>query len=187
MIHGKPLFHAIHTATLGAVVAGGLALSAGAMAAPQGLYSAEELLDADVYSSAGTAQIGEVEDILLDNDMQVRALVIDTGNLLDLKGEQEFVVEAGKFTVETHNGSSLEEIEYQVNVDLSEAELAEQPAYTNDWWQNARQGAQQAWEQTKEGAASAWESTQEGASRALDRVGQALENVGEKTQEAANQ
>ncbi|TLF51641.1 PRC-barrel domain containing protein [Halomonas urmiana] len=187
MIHGKPLHHAIHTATLGAVLAGSLALSAGAMAAPQGLYSADELMDADVYSSTGTEQIGEVEDILLDNDMQVRALVIDTGNLLDLKGEQQFVVEAGKFTVETQNGNSLEEIEYRVNVDLSEAELAEQPTYTNDWWQNARQDAHQAWEQTKEGAASAWESTQEGASRALDRIGQALENVGEKTQDAANQ
>ncbi|MFG6159396.1 PRC-barrel domain-containing protein [Halomonas sp. 1390] len=187
MIHGKPLHHAIHTATLGAMLAGSLALSAGAMAAPQGLYSADELMDADVYSSTGTEQIGEVEDILLDNDMQVRALVIDTGNLLDLKGEQQFVVESGKFTVETQNGNSLEEIEYQVNVDLSEAELAEQPAYTNDWWQNARQDAHQAWEQTKEGAASAWESTQEGASRALDRIGQALENVGEKTQDAANQ
>ncbi|MDT8880290.1 PRC-barrel domain-containing protein [Halomonas saccharevitans] len=187
MIHGKPLHHAIHTATLGAVLAGGLVLSASAMAAPQGLYSADELMDADVYSTAGTAQIGEVEDILLDNDMTVRALVVDTGSLLDLKGNQQFVVEAGKFTVETHNGNSLEEIEYQVNIDLSEAELVQQPAYTNDWWQNARQGAQQAWENTKEGAASAWESTQEGASRALDRIGQALENVGEKTQDAANQ
>ncbi|SFT94201.1 PRC-barrel domain-containing protein [Halomonas saccharevitans] len=187
MIHGKPLHHAIHSATLGALLAGSLALSAGAMAAPQGLYSADELMDADVYSTAGTAQIGEVEDILLDNDMTVRALVVDTGSLLDLKGNQQFVVEAGKFTVETHNGNSLEEIEYQVNVDLSEAELVQQPAYTNDWWQNARQGAQQAWENTKEGAASAWESTQEGASRALDRIGQALENVGEKTQDAANQ
>lgn len=119
--------------------------------------------------------------------MTVRALVIDTGSLLDLKGNQQFVIEAGKFTVETQNGHDLEAIEYRVNVDLNEAQLAEQPAYTNDWWQDARQGAQQAWERTKEGAASAWESTQEGASRALDRIGKALENVGEKTQDAANQ
>ncbi|WP_108444979.1 PRC-barrel domain-containing protein [Halomonas denitrificans] len=187
MIHGKPLCHALHHATLGALLAGGLAVSGAAMAAPQGLYSADELLDADVYATGSSAQVGEVEDILLDNDMTVRALVIDTGTLLDLKGEQQFVIEAGKFTVETQNGHDLEEIEYRVNVDLSEAELAEQPAYTNDWWQNARQGAQEAWERTKEGAASAWESTQEGASRALDRIGQALENVGEKTQDAANQ
>jgi len=185
MIHGKPLHHAIHTATLGAVLAGSLALSAGAMAAPQGLYSADELLDADVYPTSGSEQVGEVEDILLDNDMQVRALVIDTGDLLDLKGNQQFVVEAGKFTVETRNGNSLEEIDYRVNVDMSEAELAQQPAYTNDWWQEARQGAQEAWANTKEGAASAWESTQEGASRALDRIGQALENVGERAQRAA--
>ncbi|QFU00702.1 hypothetical protein FIU83_03525 [Halomonas sp. THAF5a] len=187
MIHGKPLNRAIHRATLGALLAGGLAVSGAASAAPQGLYSTDELLDADVYATGSSAQVGEVEDILLDNDMTVRALVIDTGSLLDLKGNQQFVIEAGKFTVETQNGHDLEAIEYRVNVDLNEAQLAEQPAYTNDWWQDARQGAQQAWERTKEGAASAWESTQEGASRALDRIGKALENVGEKTQDAANQ
>ncbi|APE31535.1 hypothetical protein BOX17_11610 [Halomonas aestuarii] len=186
MTHDTPLRHAIHRASLGALLAGGLALSGSALAAPQGLYSANELLDADVYSTSGSEQVGEVEDILLDNDMQVRALVVDTGNLLDLKGEQQFVVEAGKFTVETQNGNSLDEMVYRVNVDLSEEQLSQQPAYTNDWWQDAREGAQQAWETTKEGAASAWDTTQEGASRALDRIGQALEDVGERTQEAAN-
>lgn len=187
MIHGKSQHHAIRTATLGALLAGSLALSTGAMAAPQGLYSSDELLDAEVYATSSSEQIGEVEDILLDNDMRVRALVIDTGKLLDLKGEQQFVIEAEKFTVETQNGDSLEEMEYRVNVDLSEEQLAQQPAYTNEWWQDARQGAHQAWENTKEGAASAWDTTQEGASKALDRIGQALENVGKKTQEAANQ
>lgn len=186
MAQRKPLNHAIKQATLGALLAGGLAVTGSALAQPQGLYSADELVDASVYATSGSEQVGEVEDILLDNDMQVRALVIDTGNLFDLKGEQHFVIEAGKFTVETQNGNSLEEIEYRVNVDLSEEQIAQQPQYTNDWWQNAREGAQQAWEDTKEGAASAWESTQEGASRALDRIGEALENVGERTQEAAD-
>ncbi|MCL7939879.1 PRC-barrel domain-containing protein [Halomonas sp. ATCH28] len=186
MAQRKPMNHAIKQATLGALLAGGLAVAGSAIAQPQGLYSADELMDAEVYASSSSEQIGEVEDILLDNDMQVRALVIDTGNLFDLKGEQHFVIETGKFTVETQNGNSLEEIEYRVNVDMSEEQIAQQPQYTNDWWQNAREGAQQAWEDTKEGAASAWESTQEGASRALDRIGEALENVGERTREAAD-
>jgi sporulation protein YlmC with PRC-barrel domain len=162
-----------------------MALAGTAMAAPQGLYSAEELLDADVYSSADeSTEIGDVEDILLDNDMQVRALVIDTGNMLDM-GERQYVIESGQFTVETQNGDSLDNIEYRVTVDMTEAEIIQQPQYTSDWWQKARQGAQQAWDQTKEGAASAWESTQEGASEALDRIGEALENVGESAQDAA--
>ncbi|TDR56021.1 PRC-barrel domain protein [Halomonas ventosae] len=186
MAQRKPLNHTIRQATLGALLAGGLAVTGSALAQPQGLYSADELVDASVYATSGSEQIGEVEDILLDNDMQVRALVIDTGNLFDFKGEQHFVIETGKFTVETQNGNSLEEIEYRVNVDMSEEQISQQPQYTNDWWQNAREGAQQAWEDTKEGAASAWESTQEGASRALDRIGEALENVGERTQEAAD-
>lgn len=185
MNHGKPLCHTIQNAILSALLAGGLAFSGGVMAASQGLYSSNELLDAGVYSTSDNEQIGEVEDILLDNDMTVRALVIDTGNLLDLKGNQQFVIEVGKFTVETRNGNSLEEIEYRVNVDLNEEQLAQQPEYTNDWWKGAREGAQQAWEETKKGAASAWETTQEGASRALNSIGKALENVGEQTQEAA--
>ncbi|MGM0913095.1 MAG: PRC-barrel domain-containing protein [Pseudomonadota bacterium] len=186
MAQRKSLNHAIKPATLGALLAGGLAIAGSAVAQPQGLYSADELLGAEVYATSGSEQIGDVDDILLDNDMQVRAIVIDTGNLIDFKGEQQFVIEAGKFTVETQNGNSLEEIDYRVNVELSEEQIAQQPQYTTDWWQNAREGAHQAWEDTKEGAASAWESTQEGASQALGRIGEALENVGERTQEAAD-
>jgi len=181
-----PLHRAIQHATAGALLAGGLAMAGSAMAQPQGLYSADELLDADVYATSSSARIGDVEDILLDNDMQVRAVVIDTGSLLDFQGEQQFVIETGKFSVETDNGNDLERVAYRVNVDMSEQEIAQQPQYTNAWWQNAREGAQQAWEDTKEGAASAWETTQEGASKALDRIGQALENVGERTREAAD-
>ncbi|MDR5903427.1 PRC-barrel domain-containing protein [Halomonas icarae] len=182
MRYGKPL---LRHATLSTLIAGGLVVSASAMAEPQGLYSSDELLDADVYTAADSREIGEVEDILLDNDMRVRALVIDTGELLDIDGDQEFVIEAGRFSVETHNGDDLDDIEYRVIVDMSDAQISQQPTYDNDWWQDARQGAHEAWEQTKEGAASAWETTQEGASRALDSIGKALENVGKKTQDAA--
>ncbi|WP_299237073.1 PRC-barrel domain-containing protein [uncultured Halomonas sp.] len=182
MLYGKPL---LRHATLSTLVAGGLLLSASAMAEPQGLYSSDELLDADVYTAADSREIGEVEDILLDNDMKVRALVIDTGELLDIDDDQEFVIEAGRFSVETHNGDDLDDIEYRVIVDMNDAQISQQPTYDNDWWQDARQGAHEAWEQTKDGAASAWDTTQEGASRALDSIGEALENVGKKTQDAA--
>lgn len=185
MMTQTPTEHPLKHISRGLLLAGGLALAGTAMAAPQGLYSAQELLDADVYSSTdASSEIGDVEDILLDNDMQVRALVIDTGNLLDM-GDRQYVIESGRFTVETHNGDNLDEIQYRVTVDMTEAEIIQQPQYTNEWWQNAREGAHKAWEDTKEGASSAWESTQEGAAKALDRIGQALENVGERAQDAA--
>ncbi|MBB3230989.1 PRC-barrel domain-containing protein [Halomonas stenophila] len=169
-----------------ALIAGGMAVTATAQAETQGLYSADELLDADVYTQANPdVDIGEVEDVLLDNDMRLRALVIDTGNLLDM-GRKQYVIETGHFTVETHNGDRLEAIEYRVHVDLSEQAITQQPEYTDTWWSEARQNMQRAWSETKQGAASAWDTTQEGASKALDRIGNALKAAGEKTQQAAD-
>ncbi len=156
------------------------------MAAPQGLYSTEELLDADVYAKSDSDQaIGDVEDVLLDNDMRVHALVIDTGDLFDL-GDKQYVVGAEHFTVETHNGESLDNIEYSVHLDLDAQALGEQPEYTNTWWNQAKDNLQQAWEETKEGAASAWETTRSATSDALDKAGNVLESVGEETQQAAD-
>lgn len=175
-----------HTRALtAALIAGGMAVTATAQAETQGLYSADELLDADVYTQADPdKEIGEVEDVLLDNDMRLRALVIDTGNLLDM-GQKQYVIETDHFSVETHNGSSLDDMEYSVHVDLSEQAITQQPEYTDTWWSEARQNMQKAWDETKEGAASAWDTTQEGASEALDRIGNALKAAGEKTQQAA--
>ncbi|CAN0602442.1 unnamed protein product, partial [Ectocarpus sp. 12 AP-2014] len=56
------------------LLAGSLALSTSAHAV-EGLYSADELLGADVYDSSGK-EIGEVEDILLGDDMAIHSLVI---------------------------------------------------------------------------------------------------------------
>lgn len=188
MSYPSPLGRPLTTALLAtALCAGGLFISQAAQAESQGLYSADELLDADVYTrESADGNIGEVEDVLLDNDMRVRALVIDTGRLLDMQGQQQYVVETGKFTVETRNGDSLDTLEYRVTLDLSEEELASQPEYTDTWWNAATQSLQHAWTETREGAASAWETTQEGATQAMDRIGQALERVGQQVQEAAD-
>lgn len=164
----------------------GLLLSASAMAAPQGLYSTDELLDADVYAKSDSSQaIGDVEDVLLDNDMRVHALVIDTGSLLDL-GDKQYVVGSEHFTVETRNGDSLDDIEYSVRLDIDAQALGEQPEYTDTWWNQAKGNLQQAWSETKEGAASAWDTTRSATSNALDKAGNVLESVGEKTQRAAD-
>lgn len=173
------------TALAGALLAAGLTWAAAAQAAPQGLYSADELLDADVYTQADPERsIGEVEDVLLDDDMRLRALVIDSGSLLDL-GEKQYVIEAGQFKVETRHGERLEDIEYRVTLSLDAASLRDQPEYTDGWWNQARESMRDAWADTREGAASAWETTREGASTALDRIGQALQSAGESAQKAA--
>lgn len=173
----KPLLATVSAAML----AGGMALAAAAQADLQGLYSADELLDADVYTSADTGEsIGEVEDILLDDGMRVHALVIETGNLLDM-GEKQYVIEAGQFSVETFNSDSLDRLEYRVMVDLSEQDITEQPAYTDNWWNEAKQNTRDAWGKTKEGASSAWEKTKEGTADVLDRAEEALRSSDDET------
>ncbi len=76
------------------VLVGGMALSLSAVAA-EGLYSMDELTDANVFDSTGE-EIGEVEDVLLTNDMSVHSLVIETGEILGLGGG-EIIAERGTF------------------------------------------------------------------------------------------
>ncbi|WP_136069046.1 PRC-barrel domain-containing protein [Modicisalibacter radicis] len=179
----KPLNKAIlATLTAGALSFGGLAWSA-----PQGLYSADELTDADVFSKSNPSEdIGDVEDVLLDENMKVSGLVIDTGNLLDM-GSKQYVIRTGDFSVETQNGNDLENIEYRVHVDLTEEEITQQPEYTNDWWAQTKQATSQAWQNTKQTAQSAWESTKAATSNALTEAGDALSEAGNKTEQAAEE
>ena len=57
-------------ALLATLAAGTLSVGGLAWGAPQGLYSADELTDADVYSKDNPSEdIGDVEDVLLDENM----------------------------------------------------------------------------------------------------------------------
>ncbi|MDN3525849.1 PRC-barrel domain-containing protein [Halomonas sabkhae] len=185
MTRPNTLSPALRPALLGAGLLFTATLSATAMAAPQGLYSTDELLDADVYAKSDDSRsIGEVEDVLLNDEMRIHALVVDTGNLLDM-GEKQYVVGVDDFTVETRNGDNLDAIQYRVHLDMDAEAVSQQPEYTDNWWSNARENLQQAWQDTKQGASSAWETTQSTASSLLDKAGGALESFGEQTQEAA--
>ncbi|NRB56372.1 MAG: PRC-barrel domain-containing protein [Salinicola sp.] len=143
---------------------------------PQGLYSADELMDADVFlSSKPDEDVGDVEDILLGEDMSVQALVVEAGGVLDM-GDKNFVVQKGDFTVETNHDESLDDIEYRVVLDMDESALKQQPEYTNDWWRNAKTQAAEAWENTKQGASSAWEDTKAATSDLLNDASDAIDN-----------
>lgn len=156
------------------LVTAGLLGASSAFAAPQGLYSSSELMDADVYLQGQDQQsIGEVEDILLGENMGVQALVIETDDDSQL-GDHEYVIEKGHFTVQTTNDDNLDELRYRVTVNMDEAQVAKQAQYTNDWWQNAKRDAAKAWENTRESASSAWQSTREATSSLLEKASDAI-------------
>lgn len=162
------------------LAAGSVMMSQAALAqddtGPQGLYSADELMDADVFlSSQPNDDIGDVDDILLGEDMSIQALVVEAGGVLDM-GDKDFVVEKGDFTVETNNDDNLDNIEYRVVLDMDESALKQQPEYDNDWWQQAKTQAADAWENTKQGASSAWEDTKAATSDLLDDASDAIDN-----------
>lgn len=142
---------------------------------PQGLYSADDIMDADVYLADNQdEEIGEVEDILLNDDMQVQALVIEGGATFGLGG-REVVIDSENFRLETINEDDGE-VEHRILVDSSEADLEDLPEYDADWWNEARQQAREAWESTREGAQSAWQRTREGVSNAADNISDSIDN-----------
>ncbi|MEC9482277.1 MAG: PRC-barrel domain containing protein [Halomonas sp.] len=173
----------LHTA----LIVTGLTLGGTAMAQPQGLYSVEGLLEAPVFTQQeGKEDIGEVEDVLLDESMQLRALVIETDDDNFKFGENEYIIESGNFSVETTDGNDLEQVEYRVFVNLTPAQISQQPQYTNDWWMQTKQTALSAWENTKQTARSAWENTKEATSEALEDASNALDEAGEEADQAVD-
>ncbi|MFB9145605.1 PRC-barrel domain-containing protein [Halomonas alkalicola] len=168
-----------------AALAGGLTLGAQAQPAyePQGLYSAEDILDADVYlTSDPDERVGEVEDILFDEAMQVTALVIESGSVLGLGG-RDFIVESGQFTLITHYDDDGE-TEHRVMLEASAEAIEGYPVYSDDWWDRARERSREAWLQTQDGAESAWQTTQEGAERAWDTTRENAQRAWEAARDA---
>lgn len=123
-----------------AAITGSLAFGTQALAqesGPQGLYSADEIIGADVYHANDTDEdIGEVEDILLDDQGQVSALVINAGGLWGMGGD-EVVVNIEHFSMETeHDG---DDVSYRILVDATEEELENFPNYDDTWFNEERE------------------------------------------------
>ena len=166
------------------LLAGGMALSFSAAAA-EGLYSVEELLDANVYASDGE-EIGEVEDILLSDDMSLHSLIIETGSVLGLGG-REVVAERGTFTVKVEQDTSqdrFDDISYRVDMEATQDAVKEFPEYNEGWWNQTRKNLSQAWENTKETSESAWESTKEATATAWHNVREGAAEMGDKAKGA---
>lgn len=151
------------TTAIGTALLGSLAFGVQASEEPQGMYSAKDILDADVYFNNGSGdEIGEVDNILFDEEMRINALVIESGAVLGLGG-REIVVGTDYFSLETHTESDGD-TEHRIILDATQEEVEEFPTYDHDWWEQTKVNARDAWETTRDGAQSAWQSTREAIS-----------------------
>ncbi|MBE0463493.1 MAG: PRC-barrel domain-containing protein [Halomonadaceae bacterium] len=151
------------TTAIGTALLGSLAFGVQASQEPQGMYSAEDILDAEVYFANGSDdEIGEVENILFDEEMRINALVIESGAVLGLGG-REIVVGTDYFSLETHTESDGD-TEHRIMLNATAEEVEGFPAYDRDWWEQTKANARDAWETTRDGAQSAWQSTREAVS-----------------------
>ena len=155
------------------LIAGSMAFGLSAQAA-QGLYSADELMDADVYDSNGE-EIGEVEDILMSDDMSVHSLVIKTGDVLGLGG-RDVVAERGSFTVrmeqDDKDDDDFDDQDYEVHMEATQDEIKG----LRQAWENTKETSRSAWEDTKQATSSAWHNVKEGADKMSDRAEDAVDN-----------
>jgi hypothetical protein len=126
-----------------AAIAGGLAFGTQAVAqddpqAAQGLYSADDIIGADVYHVDDTdEEVGNVENILLDDDGQVSALVVNAGGFWGMGGDN-VVVGVEHFTMETDRNDDgifgQDQVTHRILVDATEEELENFPEYDEQWF-----------------------------------------------------
>lgn len=153
----------ILTMAISTAMLGSLAFGVQASEEPQGMYSAEDILDADVFFANGSGEeIGEVDNILFDEEMRINALVIESGSVLGLGG-REIVVGTDYFTLETHTEGDGE-TEHRIILDATTEEVEAFPTYDRDWWEQTKMNAREAWQTTRDGAQSAWQSTRDAVS-----------------------
>lgn len=138
-----------------------------AMAAPNGLYSANDLMDADVYPSDSPEQIGEVEDIVLDNNLAVQAFVVETGTVFGLGG-QSYVVNANDVRIATVTQDGETDTEYRVTLDATIKEIKNYPEYSDSWWDKVKTRAGVVWNQTRETAEDTWSKVKDATGDLFD-------------------
>ena len=152
---------------------------------PDGLYSADQLLDADVYMQGSDKSVGEIDDVILDNNMSVKSFVVETENAFGLDGKS-YVVQPDQLRVETMAGDKVTEPEYRITLQAEGKELGGYPVYNETWWNGAQSQASDAWEQAKDSASSAWTRIKEGTSNLVDDTRDAFDNAADNTGDAAD-
>ncbi|KTG16617.1 hypothetical protein AUR63_00700 [Guyparkeria sp. XI15] len=139
---------------------------------PEGLYSMDGLIGSEVYLAAeDNREAGEVEDVLVAENMKVHGLVIEFDD--DLEGfedDDRRFVEVDQFSVATRAGNRLDRVSYAVFLTDDLEQVRDYPRVDDDWWAEAKEGAARIWESTKSGAASAWQATKETGSDVFDKT-----------------
>lgn len=116
--------------------------------AAQGVYSTKALLDAHVYTMKGKKQdVGEVDNVVLDERMHVDGIIVTTGSLLGMGGKKLYI-KAGQFKVKTHHADKLDDVSYKVYVDTTEKGMKKYPVVDQGWWTATRKAAVKAWDKT---------------------------------------
>ena len=164
----------------------------------QGMYSADRLLDAPVYAKGNDNDaIGEVDDVLLDNNMQIQKFVVETKGKFGVLGGKSYVVSPDQLTVRTKTTGKATKPDYRVELNMTRNDLGNEPVYNDSWWTNAQNQADQAWQDTKSATSSAWtkvKSTtsdlvnggQNEADKAANATSNAADKAGNKMSNAAD-
>lgn len=165
----------------------------------QGMYSADRLMDAPVYAKGDDQHaIGEIDDVLLGNGMQIRAFVIETKGKFGVLGGKSYVISPDQLAVKTQTTNHATKPDYRIKLNMTRDELGDQPVYSDSWWSNTQSQASNAWQDTKSSASSAWtrvknttsnmiNGTQDKAGDAADTTGNAADKAGDKASDAANE
>ncbi|MGN8159843.1 PRC-barrel domain-containing protein [Salinisphaera sp. RV14] len=169
-----------------------------ASAQAQGMYSANRLLDAPVYAKGNDKDaIGEVDDVLLGNSMQIQDFVIETKGKFGVLGGKSYVVAPSQLTVRTQTTGKATKPDYRVELNITRNGLGNEPVYSDSWWTNAQNQAGQAWQATKNATSSAWtqvENTTSNivnggkneANKAANATSNAADKAGDKMSNAAD-
>lgn len=164
----------------------------------QGMYSAQRLIGAPVYAEGDTKDaIGEIDDVLLGNGMQIRSFVVETKGKFGILGGKSYVVSPDQLTVQTETTKKATKPDYKINLSMSRNDLGNEPVYSDSWWSNAQGQASDAWQDTKNSASSAWtkvkdttsnivNGTKDKADDAADSTSNAADKAGDKASDAAD-
>ncbi len=158
--------------------------SAAVMAAPNGLFSADALMDSDVTMADSQVQVGEIEDVIFDNSLTIQSFVVETDSAFGLDGKA-YLVDPDKLQVQTLTDDDGEP-EYRITLDASAEELEGYPEYSDSWWNDAQSQAGDAWEQTRESAQNAWTQIKETTSEIVESGDEATDEAVDESEETAD-
>lgn len=170
------------TALVAALIAPSAAL---ANTEPQGLYSGESLLGSTVYTQDQHKDVGEIDDIVFDNQMSIQSFVVETDNKLGLSGKS-YVVKTNQVRVKTNSSEQATDPDYDVLIGLTATQLEKQPVYSNSWWNKSQQQAEKAWQKTKQSADSAWTNVKQGSKSLYQSAKNAVHSAAESAADATN-